>query len=1029
MSVNVSAWAIRRPLPSVLLFVALLGLGIVGFLRLPISYFPTIDVPRVSVSITDSGASPEQIEAAITRRVEDSVARILGIDKLSSTIRDGESVTTIDFDLAIPVDRAVTDVRDAVAAIVPDLPATTDQPVIQRVDVENGAVVRYAVSDRSMSAVDLSFFVDDVVLRRLRALPGVGRIDRVGGVDREIEVRLDPDRLLALGVTVAEVNRQLGALAVNRAAGTTEAGGLDRALSASGEINSLGSLRATRITLADGSAVALEDLGTIRDADADPAGFAILDGHEVIGFTVFRAPGASEDAVAEAVATLSEELESEHAGLAFTLIDDSVTYTLGNYHAAMSTLVEGSLLAMAVVFLFLRDWRATLIAAVALPLAAIPTFFAMLLFGFSLNVISLLGITLVAGILVDDAIVEIENVARHGAMGKSAWDAAIDASDEIGLAVVAISATIIAVFVPVGFMGGVVGQYFREFGVTVAIAVFFSLLVARLVTPLLAARLMRLRHETPRPPGRAMRLYGDLARLAVAAPLATVTLAVALFALSVGAATGLPTEFLPAEDNGRLQLSIELPPGSTLAETRAAASEITQAVGALEDVAHVFIEGGVNALGVRELRRAAVLVTLHPKDNRQDTAAAIARGVADRLRTVPDIRFEILNSRGGRDVSLDVLSRDGAAASRAAAAILRDLSTAPFAVGEASSEAGSRPELRLRLLPERMADAGVTTAAITETLSVSTRGAAKQALPDFTDGERRIPIRLRLSEVGRDSIETLEALRVPTFEGGTIPLAQVASFETASRLSRIQRFDRERRVEIGFDMASGMAAGDGLRAFMALPSVRSLPDDVRVVPSGDSDTQGEVFAGFAVAMGTGIGLVLVVLILLFNSLLTPLTILVTLPLSAGGVVLALLVTGTAVSLPVVIGILMLMGIVTKNAIMLIDFALDRERAGMSRRDASVAAGMERARPIVMTTLAMVAGMVPAAIGIGEGGGIRSPMAIAVIGGLVVSTLLSLVVVPALHCLFGDWTAWAARLRNARRATSSASDTGRSEMLV
>ncbi|MFD2237616.1 efflux RND transporter permease subunit [Aureimonas populi] len=1011
---NVSAWAIRNPLPSILLFVVLLGLGLLSFRSLPITYFPNIDVPVVTVTITDTGASPQEIETAITQAVEDAVANLVGIRELSSSIGEGESTTTVEFELGVPIDRAVADVRDAVSTIRSDLPVSIDEPIIGRVDVESGAVVTYAVSDRAMTREELSFFVDDVVMRKLRGLSGIGQIERTGGVSREIQVRLDPDRLLALGITASQVNAQLGGLAIDASGGTTRAGGIDRALSTLGAVTSLDELAAIDIVLANGSTASLADLGSIADTHAEPDGFAALDEREVVGFSVFRARGASDVGVAQAVAVALEELSRDHPGAQFSLIDDSVTYTLGNYDAAMNMLIEGAFLAMAVVFLFLRDWRATLVAAAALPLAAIPTFWAMDLLGFSLNIISLLGITLVAGILVDDAIVEIENIARHGAMGKTAREAAIDASDEIGMAVIAISATIIAVFVPVGFMGGVVGQYFREFGLTVAIAVFFSLLAARLITPLLAARLMRMRPEIHRPPGMAGRAYGRLVRLAVGWPGTTVAVAIVLFAVSILAARGLPTEFLPPDDNGKIQISVELPPGSTLDETRLVSNAISQEVRALDNVAQVFVRGGIDATGRREIRRAAVLVVLRPKGERTQTVWQVEALVADLLRGVPDIRFELLNSRGGRDVSVSVLSRDGPAASEAAAMIMAELSSAPFAVGESSSETAARPELRIRPRPERMADMGVTTAGIAETVRVSTIGAAARDLADFREGERRIPIRLQLNQAARDDMDTLGSLLVPTVSGGVVPLSQVAEIEIGNRVSQIERFDRQRLIDIGFDTVAGMTAGEGLRALWSLPSVGAVPAGVSVVASGDSDTQGDVFASFGVAMGAGITLVLIVLILLFNSLLTPVTILATLPLSAGGVVLALMATGTAVSLPVVIGILMLMGIVTKNAIMLVDFAVEHERKGMSRRDASIAAGIERARPIIMTTLAMSAGMVPAALGIGDGGSIRSPMAIAVIGGLIVSTLLSLVVVPALHCLLGDLAGKAGALTVGRR---------------
>ncbi|MBB4001860.1 efflux RND transporter permease subunit [Aurantimonas endophytica] len=998
---NVSAWAIRNPIPSILLFVVLTALGLYSFQKLPITFFPTIDVPQVSLTITDSGVAPTEMETSVTRLVEDAISALSGVDELSSTISDGVSTTSVDFELGVPIDRAVADVRDAVAKIRSDLPATIDEPVIERVDVESEAVVTYAAADKAMTAEELSWFVDDVVIRRLRGVPGVGRIDRVGGVAREIQVQLDPDRLLALGITASQVNTQLSATHLDLSGGRSEVDGRERAVTMVATTGTVEELARLAIALPDGSTARLGELATVVDGFAEPRSFATLDGGDVVSFSVYRARGASDVTVAEEVADALRQLSVEHGNMRFTRIDDSITQTLGNYHAALSTLAEGAALAVVVVFLFLRDWRATVIAAVALPLSAIPTFWAMDLLGFSLNILSLLAITLVTGILVDDAIVEIENIVRHGRSGKKPYRAAIDASDEIGLAVMAISATIIAVFVPVGFMSGVVGQYFREFGLTVAIAVFFSLLVARLITPLMAAYLLRAHPVRHAPQGRAMRFYLRLLRLSMAWRWMTLGTAFALFAVSIWSAQFLPSEFIPPEDNGRMSVSIELPPGATLAETRETAGLIALRVGALDEARLVFIQGGANAAGLRDVRRAAVRIDFGPAAERARSTDVLEPVVADILRTVPDIRFEILNDRGGRDVSFAVLGKDGEVAGDAAAAILEELAASSFAVGASSTAAAARPELQIRPLAERAADAGISPQIIADTIRVSTVGASDSDLPEFVEDGRRIPIRLQLADWARNDIGTLRSLRIPSLGGPAAPLSDIATITLGTSVANIDRFDRERRIEISFDAPAGMTAGEGLDAIQSLATVRALPEGVRLQATGDSDDQGDVFAGFATAMTAGLGLVMIVLILLFGSVLTPLTILVTLPLSVGGVVAALMATATPISLPVVIGVLMLMGIVTKNAIMLVDFAVEREKAGVARRTAMIEAAAERVRPILMTTLAMVAGMIPAAMASGDGGEFRAPMAIAVIGGLIASTILSLVVVPTLHCLVGD----------------------------
>ncbi|WP_102957672.1 efflux RND transporter permease subunit [Mangrovicella endophytica] len=1001
MNANISAWAIRNPVPCILLFAVLTGLGLFSFRSLPITYFPTINVPEVTISVGDAGVAPSQMETEVTKPVEDAVAALVGVEEITSSVSEGKSETSIEFELGVPVDRAAADVENAIAAIRSDLPATIDEPVVGRKTVEGEAVVTYAVADPSMTIEELSWFIDDVVVRRLSGLRGMGRIDRVGGVDREILVKLDPDRLQAFGATAADVTEALKSSNLDVSGGTSRADGRERAITTLGTTGSVRDLAEMPIALANSSRLVLSDLGAVTDATAEPTSFATLNGVPAVSIAIYSARGASDVTVADEVKDALHELAAANGNLAFTLVHTSVDHTLGNYDAAMHTLVEGAVLTMIVVFLFLRDWRATLIAAIALPLAAIPTFFVIGYLGFSLNILSLLAITLVTGILVDDAIVEIENIVRHGQMGKPPFRAALDASDEIGLAVIAISATIIAVFLPVGFMPGVVGQYFRQFGLTVAIAVFFSLLVARLITPVLAAYLMREPAGTHDGGGWLQRPYIWLLTQTLRARWLVVLAAFALFGVSIAAMTSLPSGFLPDEDAGKIVVSIELPEGSTLDETRRAAARVSERLAVVPEVKATFVQGGTDASGRRELRRMAVSLDLGRASERPRSLFEIKPLVTAALAEIPDIRFEILNNRGGRDVSFSVLGRDGAAAGKAAERIIRELASSGLAKDTTSSGNTKRPILAMRVDSDRAADAGVSARIIAETIRVSTVGASTKNLPTFIDGVRRIPIRLQLADGARDDLTTLRALSIPTQSGGMVALSQIADLGFATDVSMIERLNRERRIDIGFDVPAGLSPGEALAGVQSLDALTSLPPEVRILATGDSDDQGEVFAAFGIAMTAGIALVLVVLILLFGSALTPLTILVTLPLSICGVVAALLLTGDALSLPVVIGILMLMGMVTKNAIMVVDFAIEREADGLPRKEAIIEAAGQRLRPILMTTLAMIAGMIPAAIGTGDGGEFREPMAAVVIGGLAVSTLLSLFVVPSLHWLLAD----------------------------
>ncbi|CAH0342821.1 efflux RND transporter permease subunit [Rhizobium sp. CECT 9324] len=1004
MNGNISAWAIRNPLPSILLFVVLTIVGLYSFARLPITYFPTIVTPEVKVTVEQSGATPVELETEVTRLVENAIASLPAIKELSSTIGEGRSVTTVEFELGlVSPDRAMEDVRDAVARIRGDLPGTIDEPVIERIEEEAQSVVTYAVSSHDMTQADLSWFVDDTVTRELQGLAGVGRVERIGGADREIHVELDADRLQALSLSVSTVNETIMQTQLDRSGGRSELEGREQLLTTLAAAKTVAELANHRISLSGENSVRLADVANVRDTVAEARSFATLNGADIVGFAIYRSQGASDVAVAEKVAASVEKLRGSRPDLRFTAVDDNVSYTAGNYHSAMDTLIEGAVLSIVVVFLFLRDWRATLVAAAALPLSIIPTFFALDLLGFSLNILSLLAITLVTGILVDDAIVEIENVVRHRNMGKSAYRAALDASDEIGLAVIAISATIIAVFAPVGMMSGEVGLYFREFGLTVAIAVFFSLAVARLITPIMAAYIMTRAPTTVEHRGQAISAYERLLRLSLRSKCITVVSAFGLFGLAVMSLISLPTTFLPAEDTGRLMLTVELPPGATLAETRAVTDGIAAKVSQMEEVEGVLIRAGASMGGQQDVRYAVVSIDLKHKSQRSRTSFVIEAEIEEALVTMPDVRLRFLNNRGGRDVSFAVLGSDGAAVQRVSDAILRDMEQDGHFVGPASDNVAMRPELRMTVDTDKAATMGVTAAAIASTMRISTVGDVDSRMANFTDGSRQLPIRVLLDPAARSRLPIFETLSLPRADGGQVPLSAVAEISLEETVAAIDRFDRQRRIEIGADMAGGLTSGQGLERLLQLPSVKNVPDGVRVQATGDSDTEGEVFESFAVAMGAGILLVLIVLILLFKSVLSPFTILASLPLSIGGVTAALLLSGHAISLPVVIGILMLMGIVTKNAIMLVDFAIEREAHGLSRVEAMVEACLERIRPIVMTTLAMAGGMLPSAFGVGDGGEFRAPMAIAVIGGLLVSTLLSLIVIPSLHLILSGFS--------------------------
>ena len=999
MAFNISGASIRNPIPSLVLFTVLIVLGIFAFRAIPITNSPNIDIPFVVVSITQSGASPAELETQVTKKVEDAVASVTGVKHITSTVTDGASTTEIELRLEISSDRALNDVRDAMSKIRTDLPHTIDEPVIERVDFSSQPIRTYAASAAGMTLAQLSWFVDDTVARDLQGINGVGRVQRIGGVTREIQVVLDPDRLSALGITAGDVNQQVQATSVDLAGGRGELGRREQSIRTLAGATTLTGLANTRIVLPGGREVRLEDLGAVRDGVEEPRYFAQLNGSTpVVAFRIYRSKNSSDVDVAKRVEAHIAALGQAHPKIGYTLIDDSVRYSVGGYNSAMEALIEGALLATLVVFIFLRDWRATLLSAVALPLSVLPAFAAMLLMGFTLNFISLLAITLVTGILVDDAIVEIENIVRHINMGKKPYDAAIEAADEIGLAVIAITLTICAVFAPVSFMGGISGQYFKQFGLTVTAAVLASLLVARLLTPLMAAYLLSPRsaaHEERE--GPMVRAYARFLAMTLRHRGTTLAVGLVFFVLSIWSTSLLPTGFIPAEDRSRAVLAVELPPGSRLEDTRAKTDEIAAQFLKIPEVISVFVIGGTTPTGDSdEVRRADITVNLKPKGQRSRTQKQIEEELSARLSDIPDVRGYYVNGRGERELSVTVLSDNPAALEVGIAHLEAAMRRIPGFTNVAASTGLDGPQILVTPRIDEAARYGISTEAISNAVRIATLGDISANLAKFRDGQRLIPIRVQTDLALRQDVHAIETLPVTGATGLAVPLSAVADITLGQGPSSIQRYDRQRQVVLGADLSGGLALGAALTKVNQLPEALNLPAGVHFQNGGDAEIMDEVFSGFAMAMGTGLLMVLGLLVLLFRSAFQPLTVLFSLPLCLGGVIIALLLTGQPISLPVAIGILMLMGIVTKNAIMLVDFARERQAHGMSRRDAIIDAGRKRARPIVMTTIAMVAGMVPSALSLGDGGEFRAPMATGVIGGLIVSTVLSLVFVPSLY---------------------------------
>ncbi len=1004
---QISSWSIKNPIPIILLFVLLTIGGVIGFMGMRINNNPDIAFPLVSVTAARPGAAPAEMETQVTRLIEDSLAGLSGVREISSQILDGVSVTTIQFELETDVERATNDTRNAVSQLRADLPQDMQEPTVARIDITGDALITYVVRSGSMSPEQLSWFIDNTVSRQLLALPGVGEVNRSGGVDREIRVELDPDRLNAYGVTAAQVSQALTAVNNNLPGGRVTVSGSERAVRTLGSAGSVEQLAATLIPLADGRTIRLENLGTIQDSWTEPRRLARFNGQEAVTFSFLRSREASEVTVSERVRERVAELDEANPQLEIEQVTASVEYIEESYLASVEALALGAILAVVVVFIFLRDWRATLIAATAMPLSLIPTFMILEPLNQSLNVVTLLALSLTIGILVDDAIVEIENIVRHMRDGKSPYDASMEAADEIGLAVVATTATIIAVFAPVGFMPGIIGQFFKAFALAACISVAFSLVVARTLTPLMAAFLLRHhKHEDRDPPW--MRTYLKMLRWSLANRWKVFGMGIALF-IGTGALTPLvPFEFQPSGDQARAAFSVETPPGSTLRDTDAIIQRLTRDLQAQPEVVSVYA-----AIGGQDVNQANLYADMVPKGDRDISQQAFARRMVDGWKSIPGARIGAgiaLQGGGpsdGTTYTFALLGDDPATLATAARAVETEMRGVPGLANVVNTAAIARPEIIVTPRPDQAALAGVSAQDISQAVRVATLGDVDQALAKYNLGDRQIPIRILLSQTAREDLSVIENLRVPTASGAAVPLSAVADVQFGSGPSQVLRRDRSRIASITAEL-NGIRSGEASAAVMQLESVQNLPEGVRQIAAGDEEFIQEMISGFMIAFITGILLMYAVLTLLFKSFAYPITIMTALPLAIGGAFVGLLVAGSSFSISSLIGVLMLMGIAAKNSILLVDYIIIAERDGMERHAAIMDAAHKRARPILMTTFAMGAGMMPIAIGWGADIEFRQPMAIAVVGGLISSTLLSLLYIPAIFTIVDDISGWARR---------------------
>ena len=1015
---NISAWAIRNPVSPIVLFVALLLAGLVSFSRMDVNQNPDVSFPMVSVVVLQPGAAPTELETQVTQRVEAAVRGISGVDEITSWVSEGQSNTNVQFQIGTPVDRAVNDVKNAVDQIRSDLPEGILAPRVSRVDIDGGPIAYFSAEATDMTLEELSWYVDNTVAKRLLGVPGMAAVKRGGGVSREIRVILNPAKLQSHGITAGQVNQQLQQVNLNAAGGRTEIAGAEQAIRVLGNARDAYALGQTQIAISGGRTVKLADLADVRDMYAEQRSLSLMNGRQVTSFSMEKAKGSSDVTVFDDAMKVLDQLRKENPKVQYKQLYTSVEYTRGQYHSAMQAMIEGAVLAVVIVFLFLRDWRATLISALAIPLSAIPAFWFMDMMGFTLNGISLLALSLVAGVLVDDAIVEIENIVRHMRMGKSAYQASIDAADEIGLAVLATTMAIVAVFLPVALMPGISGQFFIQFGMTVVVAVLLSLAVARLITPMIAAYFLKAHGQESHGEGRMMDVYMAVLRWSLDERKAvahrarggrarftawqrdhriwTMGMGFLAFAATIFAFATLPMSFQPTIDTDFSQVKIETVPGSTLQQTTAITRKVADMLAADKDMVEA-------AFADIQTTGADIFLTL--RKDRPISSVEWERKIAPQFQQVADARVNFQSQSGGgfgRDIIIMFGSDDPVRLEQTANKLVAEMAgiheiRAPRVAGDMN-----RPEIVIKPRFDLAASLGVTTAALSQTIRVATIGDIDQNSAKFSLSDRQIPIRVAVAENSRRDLATIQNMPVPTVNGGSVPLKVVADIEFGAGPTQIRRYNQIRRIVVGADLAPGVVTSEAMAKIDALPTMKAIAagqiQGVQKLNTGDSKWQAEMIQNFMIAVVSGIMLVLAVLTLLYKRLMPPFVNLGSLVLAPLGGAIALHLTGNPVSMPVLIGLLMLLGIVAKNSILVIDFALEEMGKGVPKLEAIIDAGHKRAQPIVMTTVAMVAGMVPTAASLSGDGAWRAPMGITVIGGLILSTVLTLVIVPATFSL-------------------------------
>ncbi|HPA51159.1 MAG TPA: efflux RND transporter permease subunit [Thermoanaerobaculia bacterium] len=1011
--------SIKRPVFATVLMLALVTLGVFSYRRLAIDMMPDVEIPFLSIVTQYPGASPETVEREVSKRIEQAVNPISGVKHVFSTSREGLSVVYVEFNLEVKINDVAQDARSKISAIRNDLPAGIEEPVIQKLDIGGMAVLSVAVRSERMTPRELTTLVDRKVKRRLENLPGVGKVDLVGESLREVAVDLDPARLDALGLGVDEVVAGLAGENVNTPLGRLSRGDQEMPVRVSGKPKEVDGFRSMVVATRGGVPIALGEVAEVRDTVEEQRKLALVSGVPAVALDVYKQSKANTVGVVEAVTKELEELRAElPPSVDIQVVRDGSIMIKESVHDVTNTLIIGAILTILIVFLFLNSWRSTVITGLTLPISVISSFIVMYFLGMTLNIMTLMALSLAIGLLIDDAIVVRENIVRHLEQGQDHMTAARVGTAEIGLAVLATTLSIVAVFVPVAFMKGIMGRFFFQFGITVAFAVLVSLFVSFTLDPMLSSRWVdpdveRIgnRHAVARALDRFNDWFDRTAdgyKVLIAWALdhrkAVLALATAAFVLGVGLFGALKSEFLGVYDQAEFQIKFRTAPGASFDETKGRMDAVLAELGKMPEVKHTYASIGAGDMGT--VRDARVYVKLVEKSERGKHATVLAAEARQRISgiagIIPSVEMQsddfaekpVMVSIRGEEIPL--LKKYAAELKKGALAIrgIEDV--------EVTLEL-DLPEYRLVVDRERAAASGLSTPAIARTVGALVGG---QAVTTYEDEEgEAVDVRVRLPLEMRRDVTQVGDLRiaVPGGRGGVpalVPLSELVKAERATSPSEISRRDLSREVLLTANL-------DDLPLGAAVEQIREAAARIEMAPGyeiyfpGETERMEESFGYMAEALLLAVVFVYLILAAQFESFIDPLSIMLSLPPSIVGMAGMLFLTGDTLSIMSLIGLILLMGLVTKNAILLVDYTKVLRKGGMERREALITAGRTRLRPILMTTLAMIFGMLPLALGLGQGAEMRAPLGRAVIGGLITSTVLTLLVVPVVYALFDD----------------------------